>query len=41
MVEKMMLRYKICLFTVKLFEDHSIKLDRAELSSLSIGRQMT
>ena len=27
---KMTLRYKICLFAVKLFEDHGIKVDRAE-----------
>ena len=27
---------KICLFAVKLFEDHGIKVDRAELLSLSI-----
>ena len=32
----MTLRYKICLFAVKLFEDHGIKVDRAELLSLSI-----
>ena len=32
----MTLRYKICLFTITRFEDHSIKLDRAELLSLSI-----
>ena len=29
-------RYTICLFAVKLFEDHGIKLDRAERLSLSI-----
>ena len=32
----MTLRSKICLFAVKLFEDHGIKVDRAELLSLSI-----
>ena len=30
----MTLRYKICLFAVKLFEDHGIKVDHAELLSL-------
>ena len=29
-------RYKICLFAVKLFENHGIKVDRAELLSLSV-----
>ena len=33
---KMTLRYKICLFTIKLFEDHGIKVDRVELLSLRI-----
>ena len=32
----MALRYKICLFAVKLFEDHSIKLDHAELLILNL-----
>ena len=32
----MTLRYKICLFAVKLFEDHGINVDRAKLLSLSI-----
>ena len=32
----MTLRNKIYLFAVKLFEDHGIKVDRAELLSLSI-----
>ena len=32
----MTLQYKICLFAVKLFEDHGIQVDRAELLSLSI-----
>ena len=34
----MTLRYKICLFAVKCFEDHGIKVkvDRAELLTLSI-----
>ena len=32
----MTVRYKICLFAVKLFEYHDIELDRAELLSLSI-----
>ena len=32
----MTLRYKNCLFATKLFEDHGIKVDRAELLSLSI-----
>ena len=32
----MTLRYKICLFAVKLFEDHGIKVDCAEVVSLSI-----
>ena len=32
----MALRYKICLFVVKLFEDYGINVDRAELLSLSI-----
>ena len=35
---KMTLRYKICLLAVKLFEDHGIKVDRAELLSLSIDK---
>ena len=30
------MRYKICLFAVKFFEDHDIKVDRAELLSVSI-----
>ena len=30
------LRYKFCLYAIKLCEDHGIKLDRAELLSLSI-----
>ena len=30
------MQYKICLFTMKLSEDHGIKLDCAELLSLSI-----
>ena len=32
---KMTLQYKIYLFDVKLFEEHGIKVDRAELLSLS------
>ena len=32
----MTLRYNVCLFAVKFIEDHDIKLDRAELLSLSI-----
>ena len=32
----MTLRYKMCLFAVKLFEDHGINVDRAEILSLSI-----
>ena len=32
----MTLRYKICLFAVKLFKDHGINVDRAEFFSLSI-----
>ena len=32
-----LLRYKLYLFAVKLFEDHGIKLDRAEFLSLSIS----
>ena len=32
----MTLRYKICLFGVKLFEDLGMKVDSAELLSLSI-----
>ena len=35
-LSKMTLRYKICLFAVKLFEDHDVKVDRAEFLSLSI-----
>ena len=33
---KMTLRYKICLFAIKLSEDHGVKVDRAKLLSLSI-----
>ena len=33
---KMILQYKISLFAVKLFEDHGINVDRAEILSLSI-----
>ena len=32
----MTLRYKICLFAVKFFENNGIKVDRVELLSLSI-----
>ena len=32
----MTLRCKICLFAVKLFENHVVKVDRAEILSLSI-----
>ena len=32
----MTLPYKNCLFAADLFEDHGIKVDRAELLSLSI-----
>ena len=31
----MILRNKMCLFSMKLFEDHGIKVDRAERLSLS------
>ena len=30
------LPYKLCLFAVKLFEDHDIKVDRADLLPLSM-----
>ena len=33
----MTLRYKVCLSVVKRFEDHDIKLDRAELLSLLVS----
>ena len=32
----MTLKYEFCLFAVKIFEDHGIKLDRAEHLSLGI-----
>ena len=32
----MTLRYKLCLFAVKRFEDHDINFDRAERLPLSI-----
>ena len=32
----MTLRYKMCLLAIKLFEDHGIKVEHAELMSLSI-----
>ena len=35
-MSKMTLPFKICLFAVKLFENHGIKVDCAELLSLSI-----